>query len=70
LVVAEGFKGADKVDKIEVFRGQGVRLAEQVSGPLRKNGMRRITLSGGPFPALINFSIGTSSELTLYWKIF
>lgn len=32
LVVAEGFKGADKVDKIEVFRGQGVRLAEQVSG--------------------------------------
>ncbi len=32
LVVAEGFKGADKVDKIEVFRGQGTRLAEQVSG--------------------------------------
>ena len=32
LVVAEGFKQADKVDKIEVFRGQGVRLAEQVSG--------------------------------------
>uniref|UniRef100_UPI004055C384 molybdopterin-guanine dinucleotide biosynthesis protein B n=1 Tax=Candidatus Electrothrix sp. TaxID=2170559 RepID=UPI004055C384 len=32
LVIGEGFKGADKVDKIEVFRGQGMRLAEQVSG--------------------------------------
>ncbi|MGB5684229.1 MAG: molybdopterin-guanine dinucleotide biosynthesis protein B [Candidatus Electrothrix sp.] len=33
LVIGEGFKGADKVAKIEVFRGrQGTRLSEQVSG--------------------------------------
>ncbi|MCI5164616.1 MAG: molybdopterin-guanine dinucleotide biosynthesis protein B [Candidatus Electrothrix sp. GM3_4] len=35
LVIGEGFKGADKVAKIEVFRGQGgqdTRLADQVSG--------------------------------------
>lgn len=32
LVIGEGFKEADKVAKIEVFRGEGSRLAEQVSG--------------------------------------
>jgi alcohol dehydrogenase len=32
LVIGEGFKGAKKADKIEVFRGQGTRLAEEVSG--------------------------------------
>ncbi|MCI5148467.1 MAG: molybdopterin-guanine dinucleotide biosynthesis protein B [Candidatus Electrothrix sp. MAN1_4] len=32
LVIAEGFKEADKVGKIEVFRGQGTRLADQVPG--------------------------------------
>ncbi|MCI5160141.1 MAG: molybdopterin-guanine dinucleotide biosynthesis protein B, partial [Candidatus Electrothrix sp. AUS1_2] len=32
LVVGEGFKEADKVDKIEVFRGRGSRLAGQVGG--------------------------------------
>ncbi|MCI5126416.1 MAG: molybdopterin-guanine dinucleotide biosynthesis protein B, partial [Candidatus Electrothrix sp. AR5] len=32
VVIGEGFKKADKVAKIEVFRGQGTRLTEQVSG--------------------------------------
>ncbi|WPD21232.1 MAG: molybdopterin-guanine dinucleotide biosynthesis protein B [Candidatus Electrothrix scaldis] len=34
LVIGEGFKEADKVGKIEVFRGEGTRLTEQVSGVL------------------------------------
>jgi alcohol dehydrogenase len=32
LVIGEGFKAADKVAKIEVFRGQGTRLCDQVNG--------------------------------------
>ncbi|MCW5211609.1 molybdopterin-guanine dinucleotide biosynthesis protein B [Desulfobulbus sp. TB] len=32
MVIGEGFKQADKVAKIEVFRGQGSRLTDQVSG--------------------------------------
>ena len=34
LVIGEGFKEADQVGKIEVYRGEGTRLTEQVSGVL------------------------------------